>query len=46
MNLGAMIKEGNQASLLDRVKALIFFHHHLHEDLKNEYLRINDLFTL
>ena len=34
MNLGAMIKEGNQASLQDRAKTLIFLHHHLHEGLK------------
>ena len=46
MNLGAMIKEGNQTSLLDHVKALIFFRYHLHKDLKNEYLIINDPFTL
>ena len=34
MNLGAMIKEGNQASLQDHAKTLIFHHHHLHEGLK------------
>ena len=33
MNLGAMIKEGNQASLQDRTKTLIFLCHHLHEGL-------------
>ena len=38
MNLGVDIKEGNQASMQDRVKALISLRHHLHEDLKNEYL--------
>ena len=31
MDLGAMIKQGNQASLQDRAKALIFLCHHLHE---------------
>ena len=31
MDLGAMIKEGNQASLQDRTKTLIFLRHHLHE---------------
>ena len=31
MNLGDMIKEGNQASLQDRVKTLIFLRHYLHE---------------
>ena len=34
MNIGATIKEGNQASLQDHVKALIFLHHHLHEGFK------------
>ena len=36
MNLGNTIKEGNQASLQDCTKSLIFLCHHLHEDLKNE----------
>ena len=34
MNLGAMIKEGNQASLQDHAKTLIFLCHHLHEGFK------------
>ena len=46
MNLGATIKEGNQAFLEDHVKTLIFLHHHLHEGFKNKYLTVNDLFTL
>ena len=46
MNLGATIKEGNQASLQDCTKALIFLRHHLHEGLKNEYITIKDPFTL
>ena len=46
MNLEVTIKEGNQASLQDRAKALIFFCHHRHEGLKNEYLTVNDHFTL
>ena len=46
MNLGATIKKGNQASLQDRAKALIFLRHHLHEGLKNEYLTVKDPFTL
>ena len=46
MNLGATIKQGNQASLQDRAKALIFLHYHLHEGLKNEYLTVKDPFTL
>ncbi|KAG5219169.1 Gag [Salix suchowensis] len=35
MNLGETIKEGNNTSLQDRAKAMIFIHHHLHEGLKN-----------
>ena len=46
MDLGATIKQGNQASLQDRTKALIFLLHHLHEGLKNEYLTVKDLSTL
>ena len=46
MNLEATIKEGNQASLQDQAKVFIFLRHHLHEDLKNEYLTIKDLLTL
>ena len=46
MNLGNEIKEGNDASLQDRAKALIFFHHHIDEGLKVEYLIIKDLFIL
>ena len=42
MNLGTTIKEGNQASLQDRAKALIFIRHHLHEGLKAEYLTVKD----
>ena len=42
MNLGNTIKEGNQASLQDHSKSLIFLWHHLHEDLKNEYLTVKD----
>ena len=36
MNLGATIKEGNQASLQDCAKALIFLRHHLYEGLKKK----------
>ena len=39
MNLEATIKQGNQASLQDRAKALIFLRHHLHEGLKMSILR-------
>ena len=41
-NLGETIKEGNQRSLQDRVKTLIFLRHNLHEDLKIEYLTVKD----
>ena len=41
-NLGETIKEGNQMSLQDRAKALIFLRHHLHEDPKIEYLTVKD----
>ena len=46
MNLGETIKEGNEESQQNCAKALIFLRHHLHEDLKNEYLIIKDSFTL
>ena len=31
MNLGNTIKEGNDASLQDRARALVFLHHHIDE---------------
>ena len=46
INLGATVKERNQASLHDCAKALIFLRHHLHEDLKGEYFTIKDSLTL
>ena len=46
MNLGTVIKEGNQAFLQDRAQALIFLQCHLHENLKGEYLTIKDPLTL
>ena len=42
INLGVVIKEENRASLQDQAKTLIFLRHHLHEDLKSEYLTIKD----
>ena len=42
MNLGDTIKYGNQASPQNRAKAMIFIHHHLHEELKSEYLIVKD----
>jgi hypothetical protein len=34
MNLGNTIKNENQAFQQDRVKAIIFLRHHLHDELK------------
>jgi hypothetical protein len=34
MNLGNTIKNENQASQQDGAKAMIFLHHHLHDELK------------
>ena len=42
MNLGNMIKGGNNASMQDRAKTLIFLCHHIDEGLKSEYLMVND----
>ncbi|KAK2366620.1 ARM REPEAT PROTEIN INTERACTING WITH ABF2 [Trifolium repens] len=39
---GDIIKEGNKTSDQEKAKAMIFLRHHLHEDLKNEYLTIKD----
>ena len=46
INLGATIKEGNQVSLQDHTKALIFLYHHLYKGFKNEYLIVKDAFNL
>ncbi len=35
--LGETVKTGNKATCRDKVKAMIFLRHHLHEGLKNEY---------
>lgn len=43
MNFGATIKDGNQNSLQNCLKAMIYIHYHLHEELKIEYLKIKDL---
>lgn len=43
MNFGGNIKDGNQNSLQNRLKAMIYIHYHLHEELKIEYLKIKDL---
>ncbi|XP_059310978.1 uncharacterized protein LOC132062421 [Lycium ferocissimum] len=42
MGLADTIKDKNQASNQDRVKAMIFLRHHLDESLKMEYLTVKD----
>lgn len=42
MGLADTIVENNKASIQDRAKAMIFLRHHLHEDLKIEYLTIKN----
>lgn len=48
MYLAAMdldtIVQNNLSSTQDHVKAMIFLHHHLHKDLKIEYLTLKDPF--
>ena len=44
INIGNTIKKGNNASLQDSAKALIFLHHHIDEELKGEYLTVKDPF--
>lgn len=46
MEIGKTITNGNDASLKDRAKAMIFIRHHLHEDLKFEYLTVKDPLVL
>ena len=46
MNLGNIIEEGNDASLEDRVRALIFLCHHIDEGLKGEYLTAKNPFII
>ena len=46
INLGNTIKEGNDASLQDRTRALIFLHHHIDEGLKGKYLTVKDHFII
>ena len=40
--LGETIIDDNKTSLEKKIKAMIFIRHHLHEDLKREYLTIED----
>ncbi|XP_058208289.1 uncharacterized protein LOC131321309 [Rhododendron vialii] len=46
MELGNTITDGNDASSKDCAKAMIFIRHHLHEDLKSEYLTVKDPLNL
>ena len=46
MNLGNTIEEGNDASLENRVRALIFLRHHIDERLKCQYLTVKDPFII
>lgn len=41
-NLGDTIKEDNTTSTQDKAKAMIFLRHHIHDDLKTEYLTVKD----
>jgi hypothetical protein len=41
-NLRDTIKNKNNASPREKVKAMIFLRHHLYEDLKTEYLTVKD----
>ncbi|XP_031120989.1 uncharacterized protein LOC116024238 [Ipomoea triloba] len=40
--LGETIKENNDVSIQDRVKAMIFIRHHLDQGLKDEYLTVKE----
>jgi len=46
MDLGDIIKDDNEKSSQNKVKAMIFLHRHLHEELKIKYLTIKDPFIL
>ena len=46
MNLENNIKEGNDTSLQDHARALIFVLHHIDEGLKGEYLTIKVPFII
>jgi hypothetical protein len=39
-NLGDTIKDENKVSPQEKAKTIIFLRHHLHEDLKTEYLTV------
>jgi len=44
--LGDAIKEGNKMNPEEKATALIFLRHHIHDDLKNEYLTEEDPLNL
>ncbi|XP_047312601.1 uncharacterized protein LOC124915896 [Impatiens glandulifera] len=44
--LGNTMKDENTVSNQDKVKTMIFLHHHIHEGLKIEYLTVKDLLVL
>lgn len=46
IGLESTIVEGNEAFMQKKSKAMIFFHHHIHESMKAQYLTIEDLLTL
>jgi hypothetical protein len=45
-NLRDTIKYENKVSPQEKTKAMIFLRHHLHEDIKTEYLTVKDLLEL
>lgn len=46
MGLADTIEQNNVTTTQDRAKAMIFLRHHLHDDLKNEYLTVKNPFIL
>ena len=46
MNLKITIKEENTTTSQEKAKVIIFLRHHIHKDLKSEYLIVKDSRTL
>jgi hypothetical protein len=46
MDLGDTVEDDNEAFNQNNTKTMIFLRHHLHKELKIEYLTIKDLFFL
>ena len=44
--LGNTIKDGNTATNQEKAKAMVFLRHHIHEELKTEYLTVKDPLVL